>query len=314
MAWPRRAELNGWRCPLCKSREADHLFAAADAMGATPRTFAVVRCRECCLFSLSPRPQGHELLSLYPDDYETFWPPLDEEPNLLARWMRRRHYALRCCPVRRAYPAGGQLLDVGCGTGGFLRELCRDGNWQGMGVDINESVLSVACHQGVDVLCGELRDARFPTACFDVVTMWDVIEHILDFQETLTEVRRVLKPEGKLLLSTPNGESWQARLWGSCWAGWDVPRHLQVFSPQTLCRLLEDVGFEPVRRLSLPMERFFAVESARRWLRVRVGGSARHVAQRLASLMGLAAWPTLRWIDGMPSASSMVLEARAISR
>ncbi len=305
--------MNDWQCPLCKSCGADHLFDAADVMGATPCTFAVVQCCECRLFSLSPRPQDHELLSLYPEEYETFWPPLDEESSRLVRWMRRRHYALRCRPMRRARPAGGQLLDVGCGTGGFLHELCRDGNWQGVGVDINESALNVARRQGVNVLCGALNDARLPTAYFDVVTMWDVIEHIPDPYETLVEIHRVLEPGGRLLLSTPNGKSWQARLWGSHWAGWDVPRHLQVFAAQTLSRLLSETGFEIIQRLSLPMERFFAVESARRWLRVRVSGPTRRVAQRLASLVGLVVWPVFRWFDRIPSASSLVLEARAIS-
>jgi len=305
--------MNGWQCPLCKSCEANHQFNAGDVTGTTSRTFAVVRCGECGLFSLSPRPRERELLSLYPEDYETFWPPLDEEPNHLVRWMRRRHYALRCRTVRHAHPSGGQLLDVGCGTGGFLRELCCDDNWQGMGVDINESALSVARRQGVKVLCGQLRDVRFPNAYFDVVTMWDVIEHIPDPIGTLAEIRRILKPGGRFLLSTPNSKGWQARFWVSHWAGWDVPRHLQVFSPQTLHRLLEETGFELVRRLFFPMERFFVVESIRRWSQSFTSRYVRASVRKLAGPIGWAGWTVLRLIDHAPFASSIALEARPVS-
>ncbi|MFQ5855672.1 MAG: class I SAM-dependent methyltransferase [Anaerolineae bacterium] len=254
------------------------------------------------------------MLSLYPLDYEPFKRSVDGELNPFLRWMRRRHYGYRCRAVRRAKPAGGQLVDVGCGTGGFLCELQQGGGWQAMGIDINQRALNVARRQGVQVRCGELGDLGLPTASFDVVTMWEVIEHVLNPWDTLAEIHRILKPNGVLLLSTPNGESWQAQLWGMHWLGWEVPRHLQIFSPQTLRQLLEDAGFEIVRRLSFPMERFYAVESARRWLQAHVSGSTQLIAHRLTPLVGLAAWPVFRLIDRIPSASSIVLEARVVSR
>ena len=309
-----RIDMNDWRCPLCGHDEAHKLFDSADVTGATSCIFAVVQCCRCHLFSLRPRPQARELLSLYPQDYEPLWTPLNEETSRLLRWMRRRHWSIRCRPVRRVRPGGGQILDLGCATGLFLHELCRGGRWQGIGVDINEGALAVARRQAIGVLCGEADRLGLSSAFFDVVTMWDVIEHVPDPVGALAEVCRILRPGGVLLLSTPNSESWQARLWGKHWGGWDVPRHLQVFSSQTLCQLLENAGFEVVRRFSFPMERFYAVESARRYLQVYAGGSVRVILQRLIPLMGMAAWPLFRLIDQVPSASSIVLEAHSVLR
>jgi 2-polyprenyl-3-methyl-5-hydroxy-6-metoxy-1,4-benzoquinol methylase len=204
------------------------------------------------------------------------------------------------------------VLDLGCATGLFLHELCQGGQWQGIGLDINEGALAAARRQAVDVLCGEASDLGLRSGFFDMVTMWDVIEHVPDPIGALAEVYRILRPGGVLLLSTVNGESWQARLWGRHWVGWDVPRHLQVFSSQTLCRLLENTGFEVVRRFSFPMERFYAVESARRYLQVYAGGSFRGILQRLMPLIGMAAWPLFRLVDQVPSASSIVLEAHSV--
>ena len=127
----------------------------------------------------------------------------------------------------------------------------------GSGVDINDHALAIAFRQGLRVLRGDAGHLGLSSSTFDSVTLWDVIEHVPDMRAMLAEIYRLLKPGATLLISTPNGGSWQARLWGRYWAGWDEPRHLQIFTPQTLRRLLEDKGFKVVRRLSFPMERFY---------------------------------------------------------
>jgi 2-polyprenyl-3-methyl-5-hydroxy-6-metoxy-1,4-benzoquinol methylase len=308
--WVRPAS-SVWHCPLCNCAQADRLFGSRGSTGPRHDPLSIVRCRQCGLLSLRPRPPTCELAPLYGPEYEAFWGPVAEEPNRFRRWMRRRHYALRCRAVRRAQPTGGVLLDIGCGTGGFLHELCRDGSWQGLGIDISDNALAIARQQGVDVRRTTLCQASLAAASFHAITMWEVLEHVPDPRETLEEAHRLLVPGGSLLLTTPNGDSWQARLWNTHWAGWDVPRHLQVFSWATLRRLLERTGFEIVRKLALPMERFFGVESARRWLSARIRGPAQTFGRRAAELAGILAWPALRAMDHLPFASSIALEARA---
>ncbi len=302
--------MSEWRCPLCAGDEPVLLFESVPVDAAFECRFTVARCRACGLFVLHPRPQREELLSFYPPDYEPFWPPLAEERSHWRRLVQRRHYAVRDAVVRCAQPGGGWLLDIGCGTGGFVHYMACGGDWRGVGLDVNMAALRLARRQPADVFCSDLDGIPLPTGTFDVVTMWEVLEHLPDPRSALAEIRRLLKPRGKLLLSTPNGASWTARIWGRFWVGWDAPRHWQVFSIQTLYDLLRASGFVPVRRLALPVERFFFAASARRWLAAILGRDGRWI-DWLCEGAGWALWPATRWLDRLPSASSLIVEAAA---
>ena len=281
-------------CALCGARSwAAHLdLAPAGHVGRR-----IARCAACGLPALDPRPDPAELAAAYGPGYEPHWPPPEAEPSPLRRWLRRRHHALRRRVLARLAP-GGALLDLGCGSGSFLRELRRDPRWRGVGCDLSRAALAQAAGQGLPVWLGDLTAARGP---LDAATLWEVLEHLPDPLAALRELRRLLRPGGLLLLSTPNAASLQAAAWGPWWAGWDPPRHLHLFTPRTLARALVAAGFAPGPRLALPLERYYAVESARR----RLGG------RRLPYAAGLLAWPLLRLADRAPAASGLVLAARA---
>lgn len=139
---------------------------------------------------------------------------------------------------------GGTLLDIGCATGLFLQGMRGQGNWQVYGVEINPDVAAAArALHGLEVFAGTLEEARYPDKMFDVVTMWDVLEHLHDPAATLREIHRILKDDGMILVRVPNLASWDAKPFGRYWAGLDSPRHLYVFSPTTLAQLLCQNGF-----------------------------------------------------------------------
>jgi SAM-dependent methyltransferase len=127
----------------------------------------------------------------------------------------------------------------------------------------------------VGVHTGTLESQEFPDQAFDVVTMWEVIEHLPDPRTTLAEVWRILRPGGRLVLSTPDAGSLAARLSGRRWLGWrKVPEHVFFFDRTNLDRLLDQSGFRPVRHryASLTVSTGFALERAmslvglpRRW-------------------------------------------------
>jgi len=136
----------------------------------------------------------------------------------------------------------GRLLDVGCGSGGFLAEM-RSLGWDVRGVEPDPSAVRVARKRwGLDVACGTLEAGRFREGSFDVVTLSHVIEHLPDSIGTLRECGRVLAPDGRLVVVTPNIESLGHRAFGSFWRGLEVPRHLQLYSPRALRRSAERAG------------------------------------------------------------------------
>jgi SAM-dependent methyltransferase len=192
-----------------------------------------------------------ELARHYPRDYDPFTTPLPDELPLFQR-MSVRHGLRKRCRVVQRYKRGGRLLEIGCANGLFLDAIRREGRWQVQGVEVNEPAARYARERlDLDVVVGELADAGFPEAHFDAVAMWDVLEHVHDPQETLREVHRVLEPDGVLVLRVPLLDSWDRRLFGCYWAGWDAPRHLTAFSLRTLRRLLRQTGFRLERASSI---------------------------------------------------------------
>jgi 2-polyprenyl-3-methyl-5-hydroxy-6-metoxy-1,4-benzoquinol methylase len=140
------------------------------------------------------------------------------------------------------FPAGRRFLDVGCATGRLL-EAMRERGWQVRGVDLcPESAAYAAQHRGVEVFSGTLGEARFPEASFHAVHFSHLIEHVPSPRGLLAEVRRILLPEGLAVVTTPNVDGLQARLFRGLWRS-AIADHLTLFSVRTLRRLLAESGF-----------------------------------------------------------------------
>jgi SAM-dependent methyltransferase len=139
-------------------------------------------------------------------------------------------------------PSGGRLLEIGCAVG-FLLRAAQERGFEATGVEMSEWASGIARDQfGLDVRCGTLEAAELESDSFDVVVLADVIEHLTDPRRTLREIRRVLKPGGRLLLLTPDAGSTVAKLFGTSWWGL-LDDHYFYFSKETLRRFLESEGF-----------------------------------------------------------------------
>jgi len=203
-----------------------------------------VRCEKCGLLYLNPRPTKEELAHYYPETYLAHIPAIDDEPSLFLR-LNRRYGLSRRCKAIMARKQRGRLLDVGCGTGNFAHEMGKFRGWEVMGLDTSQSAANYAKKRfGLEVYVGELQEACFPDQHFDVVTLWDVIEHLPDPKGSLAEIARILRTDGLLVVGASNVDSIDARLFGPFWSLWEAPRHLYLFSPHTLKRMLSEVGFQ----------------------------------------------------------------------
>lgn len=268
-------------CNLCGSTSLEPYLQVRDLYLQRPNTVAqLVRCTCCGLVYQNPRPTIEEILVHYPADYEPYDDIADRKKvSRLRGWANQYGIRKRSKFVTR-HQSGGKLLDVGCASGAFLLEFRARGSWDVQGVELNDAVAQYARDRyGLDVITGTLEDAHLPDSTYDAVTMWDVLEHVYDPSATLAEIRRILKPDGVLVLRVPNLSSWDARLFGDTWAGYDAPRHLYVFSPQTLSRLLENQGFQVIdHSTAISSYMVFALD-VRNWATAR--GLSSRAMQRL---------------------------------
>jgi SAM-dependent methyltransferase len=229
-------QLESVDCPVCGSNQHTRLFVARDRLVGLPGEFPVVRCQRCHFVFLNPRPTAESLPAWYPDVYY----PVDggaETPEAIdvARGLLER--------VESAEPGRTlSILDVGCGTGLFLK-FARDAGHQVRGIELSESAVTYGQQvYGLPIETGTIESVELSESSFDVITMWHVLEHLADPVVALERISQLLKPGGLLLFGVPNIESYEARLFGRRWFSLDAPRHLGHFSPQTARRVVESAG------------------------------------------------------------------------
>ena len=247
-------------CPLCGAHEPKPVLVARDLLFAHPGGYPLVRCAQCAMQYVSPRPTGAALGKHYPDDY--FGYSLHEDaPRILQPFLRAmaRGISLRRLGYLEAVTGKiapeAKLLDVGCGVNRLLHCIQEERGCVGTGLDFKPEIVAyVRDKLQMPIVQGSLDSAGFADAAFDVVLMMEYLEHELDPRGTLLEARRVLRPGGHLALELPY-VGWAGRMFGPNWWNLDIPRHLMFFTPPTLEKMLAQCGFElcSVRPFTLPL-------------------------------------------------------------
>lgn len=223
-------------CPLCRSTQWTTLFEA--------KGHPIARCTGCGLVrTLAVESVG-----------ATRYPPFDQRDAFLTRALRALFAQLlreRIAACRRM-KSSGRLLDFGCGSGAFARLASRSG-YDVVGIE-PFSLGAPFEAPGLRLIRGALEDAPHDLGRFDLVTLWQVLEHVPDPRAVLSRLRPHLAPDGVLLVSVPNLASWQSRVFGARWFHLDPPRHVTHFDEARLRRLLADSGFEVARVRTFHLE------------------------------------------------------------
>ncbi|WNH13993.1 class I SAM-dependent methyltransferase [Thalassobellus suaedae] len=135
------------------------------------------------------------------------------------------------------------LLDVGCGTGDFL-QTAKDNNWNVTGIEPNNQARDIANKKTNDLVFNTDQLSKFKPESFDVITLWHVLEHLPDLEEQIAAFKKLLKPNGTLIIAVPNYKSYDALYYKNYWAAFDVPRHLWHFNKSSISKLVSKVSME----------------------------------------------------------------------
>lgn len=203
-------------------------------------SYPIGRCRACTLTYTTSVPDERELAAQYSAEYyggrEDAYFGYEEDREVLSANFNRNLDGIE----RHQRP--GRLLDVGCALGFFVDAARRRG-WDASGVDVSEYATAYARDRlGLPVRTGSLLELDFPAAGFDVITLWDTIEHLADPMGHLRRAAELLRPGGSLYLTTGDVESLYARAFGRRWRLIAPPGHLFYFSRRTLARMLTEAG------------------------------------------------------------------------
>ena len=208
------------------------------------RGYKINSCKSCGIFFVSPQPTDEELNNIYSASQGYFATAKTDLSKVPGGKAERLHNIATSHGVKP-----GKFLDIGCASGPLLYHMQRLG-WCVTGNDLNEGALKIARQHGFDVIHGTLEQCAFADDSFDAINIGDLIEHVKSPRKLMTEVFRVLRPGGVVVILTPNAECGLAkssmafsRLTGFPWVHSEAPYHLFDFSPKTLTRMLDDIGF-----------------------------------------------------------------------
>ena len=235
-------------CNLCGSNDLETVYDARKdlerdhalsdkfrASGDELLTLPLVRCRRCSLLFVNPRHRASDMLDGY---------AAGADPAYVSQMDARvRTFAGTIDAITRLRPSRGRILDIGTAAGAFLKA-AADAGWDATGIEPNGWLAAWGRDRyGVDIRVGSIDEVDLPRQNFDVVTLWDVIEHTPDPMHVLRRVHDLLVPGGLLIVNYPDIGSWIGRLMGRRWPFLSSV-HLYYFTRPTITAALDKAGFD----------------------------------------------------------------------
>ncbi|WP_298550509.1 class I SAM-dependent methyltransferase [uncultured Algibacter sp.] len=206
--------------------------------------FELIQNSEYGFLETTPQPSSDKLPEYY--ESEDYISHTDSKRNL----FEKVYHLVRSISLKKklnlinSYSSEGKnLIDVGCGTGDFL-EIAQQNGWTISGIEPNEQARNIANKKTNNSVFETDQLLKFESNSFDVISLWHVLEHLPNLEEHISIFKKLLKPNGTLIIAVPNYKSYDAKYYKQFWAAYDVPRHLWHFNQESISKLVSKEFFK----------------------------------------------------------------------
>jgi len=243
------------KCPLCNSKNLKENFRCTD-FSTSKETFIIVSCETCGFLLTNPRPETKNIHKYY--DSSSYISHTNKKEGFF-NWMYqtvRKHSIKKKVSLLKRFVKTGYHLDIGCGTGEFLYA-CKKSGFKTKGIEPAKIAREQAIKNFDLDVSEKTKLEYFKPNSFDSISMWHVIEHVEDIKKTISNLSKILKSNGFLIVAVPNHKSWDASFYKEFWAAWDVPIHFWHFSKETISVLFKKYSLELITTKPLIFDSFY---------------------------------------------------------
>ena len=242
-------------CPVCSGGDFLSLLICND-YSTTKEDFTIVSCNSCDFTFTNPRPTDENLGKYYLSD--KYISHINTSKGLFENLYQivRKYAIVQKLKLLVSFSESKNHLDIGCGTGEFLNA-CKNAGFRTKGVEPSELARKQAIkNYNLDIY--ENTDlSQFENSSFHTITMWHVLEHVPNLNETIENFSRILEKNGSVIIAVPNLKSWDAEYYKEYWAAWDVPIHLWHFSKESIEALFKKWNFKLVKTKPMLFDSFY---------------------------------------------------------
>ena len=242
-------------CPFCKGINLTKKLNCKD-YSTSKENFNIVSCETCGILFTNPRPFDKDLKKYYIS--EKYISHTNEKKGLF-NWLYQtiRKYTIRKkVSLLKKITLKKNHLDIGCGTGEFLYK-CRKEGFTVTGVEPSEIARSQAIKNFDLNVSSDVDLKQFKNNSFSSISMWHVLEHIPNIEETIQNLNRIVTKSGYIIIAVPNHKSWDASYYKKHWAAWDVPIHLWHFSKKSIEKIFTRHGFSLIKTKGMIFDAFY---------------------------------------------------------
>jgi len=243
------------KCPVCGGSNFSVFLKTKDFF-LTGEEFNLIQCTSCSFIFTDPIPPPEQIFSYYDSpEYVSHEIKKSSFLDRIYALARKRNISNKYKIVHQ-FKEYGKILDVGCGTGELLKYF-KDHGWHTFGIEPVDKARTFAQNEYSLDVYEENQLKLFDSQSFDVITLWHVLEHVYDLNGRIEELKRILKPDGVLIIAVPDIDSYDALHYGKYWGALDVPRHLYHFSRDSISLLFENHSFKVMDTFPLKMDSYY---------------------------------------------------------